>query len=315
MLRGLTAVQRYGAIACHTFTKLIMINNRIENHHTISFIYDTGLGDIKNRPILNPFHHMQHIHYTLAVSKYDPPGLYYVLFIPFLFFLQTTVAQNAAGKDLIDSQTANAMGLYYQSLQKQSGLYNGSEYVAYANLLKEGHPYFDTTVLTNGWVYYDKLLYQNVSMLYDIVSDELIVQHFNRVFLIQLIRSKIDSFSVLDHQFIHLGTDSAKNENIREGFYDRIYNGKIKLFVKRSKNIQESISDLKVEKKVYQKDKYFICQNNTYHEVYTQKSVLKLFPDQKAELKQMLRKQKIKFRKKREYAMKLMVQQYDTLNP
>ncbi|HEX5024418.1 MAG TPA: hypothetical protein VFV68_04065 [Agriterribacter sp.] len=263
---------------------------------------------------MNSFYHMQHTPYTPATGKYYALSLYYFFFILLLFFVQSTSAQNTSAKDLLESQKSNAIGLYYQSLQTQSGLYNGSEYVSYAHLLKEGHPYFDTAVLTPGWVYYDNLLYQDVPMLYDIISDELIARHFNNVFLIQLIRSKVDSFGVLNHQFLHLGTDSTKNENIREGFYDRLYNGKIKLFVKRSKNIQESIVDLQVERKVYQKDKYFVYKEGTYYEVYTQKSILQLFPDKKVELRQMLRKQKIKFKKNREYAMKLMVQQYDALN-
>ena len=65
---------------------------------------------------------------------------------------------------------AGAISIYYQSLQQQSGLYNGSEYVQYAHLLKEGHPYLDTSALVNGNVHYDGIVYKNVPMLYDLIK-------------------------------------------------------------------------------------------------------------------------------------------------
>ncbi|HRO46258.1 hypothetical protein [Agriterribacter sp.] len=237
------------------------------------------------------------------------------VFFALLFFISTpSNAQHMADTAMLRLQKTNAVNIYYQALQQQSGLYNGSEYVQYTHLLKEGHPYFDTSVLTNGRVYYDRMVYSNVPMLYDIIKDELIIQHYNKVFLVQLIRSKIDSFYIHGHYFLHLGRDSITEGNIQEGFYDRLYDGKIKLYAKRNKFIQESIPDMAVVRKVYQKDRYFLFRDGTYHDVYTESSILKLLKDERAALKQALKNQKIKFRKNREYAMKLMAEQYDVLN-
>ncbi|HRQ52273.1 MAG TPA: hypothetical protein PLR74_17125 [Agriterribacter sp.] len=236
-----------------------------------------------------------------------------VLFVLVFFYPAPSFAQQVADTAMLQVQKANTIHTYYQSLQQQSGLYNGSEYVPYTNLLKEGHPYFDTSVLTDGRVYYDGMVYSNVPMFYDIIKDELIIRHYNRIFFLQLIRSKIDSFYIQEHSFLHLGRDSIAGENIQEGFYDRLYDGKVKLYAKRNKFIQESIPDMEVVKKVYQKDRYFLFRDGVYHDVYTASSVLKLLNDQKAALKRELSHHKIKFRKNRERAMKLMVTQYDIL--
>ncbi len=260
---------------------------------------------------LNPFLNMK---YSLPGKNNGLRGPASVFFI-FLFFISIpSHAQHIADTAMLRLQKNNAINLYYQSLQQQSGLYNGSEYVQYINLLKEGHPYFDTSVLTNGRVYYDRMAYSNVPMLYDIIKDELIIQHYNKVFLVQLVRSKIDSFYIPEHYFVHLGRDSITEGNIKEGFYNRLYDGKIKLYAKRNKYIQESIPDMEVVRKVYQKDRYFLFRDGIYHDIYTESSVLKLLKDKRAALKQDLKNHKIKFRKNREYAMKRMAEQYDALN-
>ena len=230
-----------------------------------------------------------------------------------LFIPSQSKAQSPVDTGIAQLQKFNAVDLYYQSLKQQSGLYNGSEYVQYINLLKEGHPYFDTSALTNGNVYYDGLVYSDVPVLYDLIIDELIARHYNKVFLVKLIRSRVDSFSIREHHFLHLGRDSIA-EGIQEGFYDRIYNGNIKLYVKRKKVIQESIPDMQVERRVLQIDKYLLYMDSVYHDIHSESSMLKLMKDKRSALKQVLRKHKVKFRKNREYAMKLMAEQYDALN-
>jgi hypothetical protein len=71
---------------------------------------------------------------------------------------------------------------------------------------------------------------------------------------------------------------------------------------------------MQVERRVYQNDKYFLYTDSVYHDIHSESSILKLMKDKRSELKQTLRKHKVKFRKNREYAMKLMAEQYDALN-
>ncbi|MBX2925636.1 MAG: hypothetical protein KF746_25790 [Chitinophagaceae bacterium] len=237
-----------------------------------------------------------------------------LLFSASLLLSSYIYGQSFKDSAIVKQQEIRAAAIYYTSLKTQSGIYNGSEYVQYIHLLKEGHPYFDTTTFKQGHVLYNKVLYSDVPMLYDIIRDELIVQHFNKVFLVQMIKSKVDWFELYGHRFLHLGRDSTRNGNVKEGFYDVVYDGKIKLYIKRVKLIHESIPNMQVERRVYSKDRYFIYKDDVFHEVNSQSSVLKVLPGHSSELKQVVRSGKIKFRKKREQAINLMVQKYDALN-
>lgn len=237
-----------------------------------------------------------------------------------LFFVNTILpsfaqTQYSPDTSITQLQRNNTIERYYNSLDVQAGLYNGSEYIVYVSLLKDGHPYLDTTTLTIGTVLYDGMVYNNVPMLYDIVKDELIAQHFNKVFYIQLVHSKVDEFNILNRAFKHLGVDSTKKGNVRNGFYELLYDGNIKLYAKRIKTIQEYIPDMKIERRVFTAYRYFIYKDDVYHEVFNESSVLKVLDDKKTMLKQALRKQRIKFRKQREAAMKLMLHQYENTNP
>lgn len=234
------------------------------------------------------------------------------------FFFYTAIPAISQGQNpdsaLVAQQRKNPVQLYYNSLDIQSGLYNGSEYTVYVHLLKDGHPYLDTTKLMDGAVFYDGMLYRNVPMLYDIVKDELVIQHYNKVFHIQLIKSKVDEFNILGRPFLHLGKDSTIQGSVKNGYYEVLYDGQIKLYAKRIKTIQEFIPDMQVERRVFSNNRYFIYKDNTFHEVYNQSSVLKVLKDKKFDYKQALRKQRIKFRKQRETAMKLILQQYENAN-
>lgn len=244
-----------------------------------------------------------------------------ILQIIFILFFSNAISPiTAQGQLSVDTgitiqQKKEALELYYNALSMQAGLYNGSEYIVYTSLLKDGHPYLDTAKLTTGNVFYDGMPYREVLMLYDIVKDELIVQHFNKVFYIQLVQSKVDEFDILGRKFLHLGKDSTQKANVKNGFYELLYNGNIKLYARRIKTIQEYIPDMQVERRVFSNNRYFIFKDGAYHEVFNQSSVLKVLADKKNMLRQALRKQRIRFRKQREAAMKLMLQQYENSNP
>lgn len=235
----------------------------------------------------------------------------------FVFACFNGKTQSSADSALLKKQMAAATVTYYQSLKTQSGIYNGSEYVQYAHLLKEGFPYFDTTVLANGRLCYDGMEYQDVPMLYDLVKDELVAQHFNKVFLIQLVKSKVKWFQLHQHYFVHLTGDSMTNtpRRLRDGFYDLAYDGsKIKLYIKRVKEIQESIPDNKVERKIYQNDRYFIYKDSIYYDVKSHGSILKVLNRFQAEQRKAVKSQKIRFRKNREAALLIMVKKFDQLS-
>ena len=52
----------------------------------------------------------------------------------------------------------NAIRQYHTYLTPEPGLYRGSQYIVYASLVKEGHPYFDQDHMQTGSVLYNGIL-------------------------------------------------------------------------------------------------------------------------------------------------------------
>ena len=69
----------------------------------------------------------------------------------------------------------SALTVYHQYLEKPSGLYNGGQYITYANLIKDDHPYFQSDSMNRGNIVYDSVLFENILMYYDIVKEQVVI--------------------------------------------------------------------------------------------------------------------------------------------
>ncbi|MFI5136477.1 MAG: hypothetical protein ACHQIM_01535 [Sphingobacteriales bacterium] len=209
----------------------------------------------------------------------------------------------------------NAVTLYYSSIGKQAGIFNGTEYNLYDPLIK-GNAYFsDVNAFTPGSVYYDGAFYKNVPMLYDIYIDEVVALLYNHYSMYTLIKEKVAGFNFLNHHFVNINSDtSGSNSNLKSGFYDQLYAGKCEILIKREKNIQSSVGAGTAPEDYFRGNtKWFLRKNNIYYSFGGQGSLLKLLVDRKKELKQYIRSNQIKFQDKPEEAMVQIVSFYDHL--
>ena len=110
----------------------------------------------------------------------------------------------------------NAMINYHQFLKPETGLYNGREYYDYSPTIKDGDPFFLSTKFNTGNIIYDGILYENVPLLYDLVTSDVIITDSNYFYRIKLNGERVSRFSVLQHTFIRLEEDS--NSVIKTGF-------------------------------------------------------------------------------------------------
>ena len=206
----------------------------------------------------------------------------------------------------------NAVALYYSSVDHQSRLYNGVEHVGYSPRIK-GHAYFQEADLQKGSIVYDGLVYTDVPMWYDMLKEQVIIQHFNKFTRIGLVSDKVTSFTLLNHHFIRLTIDSTLGLPIRTGFYDVLYKGSSTVLVKRVKTIYEIVKD-ELEREFTQQNYYYIQKDSTYYRVKSYKGLLTIFKDHSKEIKQYLRKNKIRYRKNTENAIIKAAAYYDSLN-
>jgi len=214
---------------------------------------------------------------------------------------------------LISAAIKKASVLYTQAIDVESHLYHGLEYVDYDLSYLEGHQFYRTDTETEGAILYDGYWYTQVPFLYDLVLDQVIIEHPESSYKLSLITEKVKEFSLLGHNFIRIEQDSLADSPIRTGFHDLLVTGNATFLVRRTKNIQERAEQGGMVGEFHTRDKYYIKQHNNYYQVHSKKSVLQLFPDQKRELLKYARSNKLNFRKKREAAITKLVQFYNTL--
>ncbi|GAA4400941.1 hypothetical protein GCM10023187_14620 [Nibrella viscosa] len=234
------------------------------------------------------------------------------LSLPFLLLsTQGVFAQlTDTAPSFIEEARQHAIARYEQVYSRQAHLYNGNEYVSHDPRIKI-HPFFPVDSMLVGQVVYNGVRYRPVPMLYDVVRDELVVRPIEAAYLIRLQNDQVDSFSLATRQFVRLAGDSLSG--MRPGFYELLYNGKLKALVKRVKYIKEDVSQGFYQANYLVKDRFFVMKDGIYHEVNSKPALLNLFADQKKALRKYLRTNQLRFKQQRAEAITGVVREYESL--
>jgi hypothetical protein len=231
------------------------------------------------------------------------------LFVLIFFIFVLCVKAHGQKQDTarLSSSIKKAKSFYEKSMGIQSLLYNGGspkQYNSQVDLLPFYLPDWE-----NGWVYYDRELYTDVPLMYDLVSDKLIVNQVISSADIELVSMKVSKFNIQGHTFVHLGNGS--DISLQDGFYELLYDGNIKVFSKRKKTIEERIEDGRIVYNVESSDRYFIYKDGVYTPVNKKPSVLKALGDREKELKAYSKKSKLDFRRKPDVSLVQLVRYYE----
>jgi len=241
-----------------------------------------------------------------------------LIIIPFinglLFFCFKANAQyNESDSMLYKKAKEYAVSLYHENIKNESGLYNGSQYVVYAQTIQDGIPFFEITEPSNGNVTYWGVEYKNVPLLYDILKGEIITVVPSTNYLIKLNSEKVSSFEVLNHKFIRIAKDSS-NKNIKTGFYDVLYDGQTAVYKKEIKTLNEDLSSGKLRTFILDENAFFIKKNNVFFTVSNKSSLLDILKDKKKEVQEFIRKNKLKIRKDKDNALPKIAAFYDEIS-
>jgi hypothetical protein len=225
---------------------------------------------------------------------------------------EVSFGQTQTEKDSHQLAIKNTVSRYYKSLGEQSGIYHGPAYIGYPYQLSNGHQFFESPNLTQGTIFYNGMLYQDIPMWYDLVKDEVVVQNIDSLSMISLHNERIDYFSLLGHYFIKISQDSSSS--LSTGFYDQIYKGKTEVLVRRYKGTLEDVSTEGIFTKILkQKNEIYLKKEGKYFSVLSSGSVLKVLGNKQKEILSHLKKNAIKFKKDPEKAIVMMVSYYDQL--
>lgn len=235
----------------------------------------------------------------------------------FLFLIFFLISNRCVFAQLVDIDLSfltearrQAVSRYEKVYGRQSHLYDGHEYINHDPRIKI-HPFYPVDSMQVGYVFYDGVRYQPVPMLYDVVRDELVVRPVEAAYLIRLHSTKVDSFTLKERRFVRLAGDTLSN--IKPGFYEVLYNGKVKALARRTKQIKEDVSQGIYQAEYLVKDRYYVLKDGIYHEIRTKQSLINLFADQKKALQKFLRTNNIKFKNQRSAAITGVVREYESL--
>lgn len=198
---------------------------------------------------------------------------------------------------------------YYQALGEQAPIYNGEEYIPLNIILREGHVFFGSDIFTKGSIWFDGMFFQDVPLLYDILKDRIIVQHYSHRYKINLASEKVGYFTLQGHQFVHLAADA--DGLIKDGFYESLYSGKTMLFAKRTKTISEDHSATEINNIVSEQSERYIKKDGRYYRIKNLHTFLDIFKSNRKEIQQHLNKNKIKYKNNPELAMIMAIEFYD----
>ena len=248
------------------------------------------------------------------------PGKIVCLFC-FLYAGGVSAQSTSSDSSLLNASLRRIVDFHNQVLGENIHLYNGPQNTGY-NHLSVGQPYFMADSVQVGSVFYDGILYRGVRMLYDLVQDNVVIvrysnnkemsEEYKNILRMDLIRDQVSWFNLPGHEFMKLDRDSS-TRNMAGGFYDRVIDGNIKLFIRREKRYVEDIKGTELERRFELHNYYYIKKAGVFYRLKSKKSVLQLFKDKKKELSAFTKKNKIKFKKNQENFIIEVSRYYDTL--
>jgi hypothetical protein len=190
-------------------------------------------------------------------------------------------------------------------------IYNGKVWRNQYAFVK-GDQFLFSKDLLAGTVSVSGKTYNNLSLNYDIYNDEILIST-NRGTIIQLNKEIVDSFTLnLDNKtYRFFNTETDKLDNIK-GYVKVLYKGKSFLYVKYKKEIQPLAVDDKYDLFFRTYRVYFVKGDNV-NQISSKNELLKVLMERKAQVKDFMKKNKLKVTIKDPESFIPVIRYYDSL--
>ena len=233
------------------------------------------------------------------------------LIVTFCLLVYGAIAQNALPDSLVHSKVqGQVISEFNQVIGEQSEYYNGRRYYLLPQAFK-GSPYFlESVSFEPAAINYNNIWYRNVPILYDAYADLMISSLGNILYSFR--REKLSDIYLAGHHFVFL--DSLKSLNLTPGYYDQLYSGPSEVLVKRSRTVVKRTNGQSIETLYEDKDAIYIKRGGVFLPVSSKHSVLQVFKDKVAQLKEYLSSNKIPYRKDRENSIAKLAAYYDKIS-
>ena len=237
-------------------------------------------------------------------------NLILILLTGCLLFAGTVLGQISQTDSTTPSAGAFALSVYHTDIGSQSPLYNGTAHIPPVTGLK-GIVWFQSETAARGSVNYDGIQYKNIPLLYDVVTNQLVVQN-PEGYLICLYNDRVQEFSLPGHSYYN------KTIHGTPWYYDLVCSGPLSIYVRRVKVIDQGIEGMEVTYSINMFDSYYAEKGGHYYRIGKESDLEKLVADKKKEIKafirQTLRPAGIKFRKSPEQVIVQITGYYNQLS-
>lgn len=256
--------------------------------------------------IINQLHKSTAIFYTHYLKVISAGSTF--IFV-FLFLNQPSWCQ-LNGNSFEDSTLRLHYAIYKKAINNDLHIYNGKEYIG-SYPLTTGTAFFESSSYQNSSIQYDGVLYHNILLAFDLVSNEVVIKGLQDVSLVLDI-NKVDFFLLDRHRFVKLKPDSSSKNSLPLDYYEVLHDGSMKLYVKRRKQVERSFRA--EDPMIFAGyNLYFIKKGNLYHPIDSKKDLMALLKDQDRALKELIKKQRLNFKKNFEESVFKVVLFYDSL--
>lgn len=167
-------------------------------------------------------------------------------------------------------------------------IYDGKEYVQ-GTMLISGTPFFhDGENQENNSLLFDKVLYRDVRLLYDIKTDELITRRRGELTDMIVVKEMVDFFTIGKDTIVHLKEAAT---GLSDGFYLQIFNSPAYKSVARYKKAVKQPRAVKEKSYYFETVKYFMKTPGSDHFIPVRNigNLLSIDKQHKKKLRRLLR--------------------------
>ncbi len=183
-----------------------------------------------------------------------------------------------------------------KSLDLQPPLFNGKEYHSY-NLPVSGLLFYaNSEDVGKNTVKFDKVIYGDLALFYDLRTDQLISIHPKHLNKVILVKEFVDFFTIGSDTLVYL---SEKETGLNGGYYLQVFNSDTyKSYAKYSKTVKEATSNFE-KRSVEDKVKYFYKTPASSHLIPYKhiKDLINLDKQHKKAVKNLIRDNDLQFEK------------------
>ncbi len=175
-----------------------------------------------------------------------------------------------------------------------------------------GDQFFLGNIFFRGSVTFNGKKFDNLDLKYDIHNDELILS-IESYPVIMMNKEMVDSFNLIlgsrIFRFINAGND---NPGVLKGYVNVLYGGPSALYVKYAKMIQP-LGDDGIYDQFYQRHQVYLRKEAQIVPVEGKRNLLNLLEDKKSEIRDYMKKNRIRIMKQDPYTYIRVLEYYDSL--